>query len=167
MNLTWEFQDAEVRKLLDGMVRSAADLKPLLQQTADLLREDVLIQFQSGGIPAWKPLAASTVRQKARQGYPRLNRKGEEVATLMQQGNFGPENILIRTGALLSSWTQKQDPDHIEEITGDSVSVGSSLPYAAYHQTGGKRLPARPMTITPRALKKIEELFAGKLAQEN
>lgn len=135
----------------------------ILEQAAEIIRSDVLAQFHSGGIPAWKPLAPATVRAKRRTGYPRLNRKGEVPAMLVQNGNFAPSNILIRTGALLSSWTQKQDPDHIEEIDGDMLTFGSSLRYAAYHQTGtGKGLPARPIAITEDAMKKIEAIVGSE-----
>lgn len=141
-------------------LEASAQPQRILQSAAEIIRSDVLAQFHAGGMPAWKPLAPSTVRAKRRSGYPRLNRKGEEPAMLKQNGCFAPTNILIRTGAGLSSWTQKQDPDHIEEIEGDTLSFGTSLEYMKYHQTGsGRGLPARPITITEDAMRKIEALF--------
>ena len=96
----------------------------LLAGVAGILREDVLRQFRAGGIPPWQPLSPTTVREERRLGYPRVTRKGTPASRLMQQGRFGPENILIRTGALLSSWTDKTDPHHFEEVTGDTVMIG-------------------------------------------
>jgi phage gpG-like protein len=162
VNITYSLDASEWIKTLSALEQNV-DPRNILQQAAEIIRSDVIAQFQSGGIPSWKPLATSTIRQKRAAGYPRHNQKGEEVQSLKQNGVFGPENILIRSGALFSSWTQKQDPDHIEEIDGDTLTFGSSLDYAAYHQTGsGRGLPARPITITEDAMRKIEAIVGSE-----
>jgi len=75
---------------------------------------------------------------------------------MIQNGQFGPQNILMRTGALLSSYVDDSDPDHIEQVTESGIEVGSSLPYADHHQYGTRRMAARPLTITAQGLAAIE-----------
>lgn len=167
---------------IDSVLAMASRLERpqgFLQSVANILREDVARQFQAGGIPAWAPLSPNTIAAKRRAAQPRVTRKGPPPSSIIQQGNFGPESILVRSAALYSSWTDKDDSHHIEEISADAVTIGSSLPYAAVHQDGasfitrpfgrGKgvlvTIPARPVTITPEALKRIE-LLAAQL-QEN
>jgi len=138
------------------------------QRIASILRADTLRQFQAGGIPSWAPLQPRTIEQKARMGYPRLTRGGLVPQRMIQRGSFGPGNVLMRTGALLSSWSDSDDPHHFEEVERDSVSIGSSLPYAGTHQEGYRGMlfgnptiqgviPARPIRITAEARRQITE----------
>lgn len=137
-----------------------ADLRTGLgSMVASRLREDALQQFQSGGDPAWPPLAESTVKAKRAMGYPRLNRRGQIPRNMLQNGRFGPENILMRTGALLSSWTQEQDPDHVEIVTEESVSTGSTVAYAGAHQEG-KGVPKRAINVTDEAVRDVTNMAA-------
>lgn len=59
--------------------------------------------------------------------------------------------ILIRTGRLFSSMFEGGG-DHLEEFvtagSGDVV-VGTSVPYAVFHQFGTSRMPARPIFVPP------------------
>ncbi len=171
---------------LKGVEAVLANPKSVFDRCGELLRDDALRQFQAGGDPAWRPLSRYTIAKKRSfgkkpldqraSGYVRMNRKGQIPKMLVQNGNFGPENILMRTGALLSSWTQTQDPDHIERINGDTLEFGSSVPYARIHQLGGSvplfgnrekmvHIPARPIRITDAALaamtKAAAEVVAG------
>jgi phage gpG-like protein len=136
------------------------------KRIASIMRADALRQFQAGGEPNWPPLAPATIERKARLGYPRLNRRGLIPQRLVQRGNFGPSNILMMTGALLSSWSDEQDPHHVEELEPRSVSIGSDLDYAGVHQNGYQgplfgnpkiqgTIPARPIRITNDAKEKI------------
>lgn len=127
---------------------------------ASRLRADALEQFQAGGKPAWKPLSQRTIDAKRRAGYPRLNRKGQIPKNMVQNGKFGPENILMRTGALLSSWTQEQDPDHTELVTAESVTIGSTVDYAGVHQQGGGNVPKRSINVTGEAQRDVAKMAA-------
>jgi phage gpG-like protein len=133
-----------------------------LEAVADALREGVAQQFAEGGIPRWAGLARRTIDMKRLSGYPRLNRFGSPSESLFQRGSFGPGNILIRTGALLSSWTRKDDPNHIQRIDGQAVEIGSSMPYAGFHQKGTPRLPQREIVVT----REMEQEAARRLIQE-
>ena len=77
---------------------------------------------QSGGLqtPAWPALAASTLKQKAKQGYS--------------------SQPLIRTGHLRQSYRPFSD--------NDQAGVGSEVPYSQYHETGTKNMPQRA-TLPP------------------
>ncbi len=138
---------------------------------AAMMREDVRRQFAMGGIPAWPALSPRTIAAKRAAGYPRLTRRGTIPTSMMQRGAFGPENILMRTGALLQSWTRSpdQDPDAIEEITQGAVATGTKLYYAAAHQTGQpeRNLPARPVRITPQLERNVRQLIERALGGSN
>jgi hypothetical protein len=66
-------------------------------------------------------------------------------ATLRRQRARTP--ILYKTGALLRSLGEPGAAGHVEELEGYSLTLGSRLPYALYHQTGTRRLPARPIIV--------------------
>lgn len=163
--------DAAGAEVLEARAGRVAG-RPVLEAAAQILRDDVLAQFQRGGDPPWAPLSPRTVAKKRAAGYPRLNRKGEPPKLLMQNGNFGPENILMRTGALLTSWTQKGDPHHVELVDEQSgeVAIGSSLPYAPTHQRGGRgfrgsAVPARPVRLRSEAVERIARLISEQMEQ--
>lgn len=141
------------------------------KKIATILRNDARAQFQSGGSPSWAPLSPRTIERKRKMGYPRLNRRGLVPRAMIQKGNFGPENILMMTGALFSSWTNENDPHHVEEITPQSVATGSDLIYAGTMQEGGEGwngspIPARPIVITDQARARIAELIEDQATQQ-
>lgn len=137
------------------------DLKKGLGKViGEILCKDALRQFQAGGLdPAWTPLKPATIKQKERLGYPRLSRSATAPPSLVQAGSFGPANILERTGALLSSWSDQNDPNHYEKINSDSIESGSTLFYAQYHQDPkpGSKNPKRAIGITDQAKAEIAE----------
>ncbi len=119
-DLTCSTNSEALDRRLESFQTSLADLSPALREIADDFREMVAEQFatqgSAGGTP-WAPLAASTLRR----------RRGAGVG------------ILYVTGALLRSLVEPGARAHIEEIDGGSISLGSSLPYALFHQTGTGR----------------------------
>lgn len=162
LDIRVDTQDA--KREVAGMLKRAQNRGPLLERIAEIMRLDVALQFKVGGVPTWAPLKAATIASKKRMGYARLNRKGKKgeyaSQSLTPYGEhgvlFGPTAVLIRTGALFSSWTSKDDGDHITEFDGDSVRIGTSLAYAAAHQCGGTRLPKRAITITDEARRQVD-----------
>lgn len=115
-----------LERTLENFQSSLADNSPALAVVADDLREMIAEQFATegaaGGTP-WAPLAASTLKKK------RETRRG----------------ILNVTGALLASLTEAGSPGHVEKVDGRQLLLGSALPYATFHQTGTRRMPARPI----------------------
>lgn len=104
-------------RTLRNFQASLADSSPALTAVADDLREMIAAQFATegaaGGTP-WAPLADSTLRKS------RNARAG----------------ILDVTGALLGSLTDAGAPGNVQEVDGQQLIFGSSLPYATFHQTG-------------------------------
>lgn len=90
------------------------------RQLATQLYGWVLRNFQQSGAlqsPVWRPLAASTLKQKQRKGYS--------------------GTPLIRTGHLRQSFRQFYD--------NDQAGVGTEVPYSQYHETGTRTIPQRAM----------------------
>lgn len=75
-------------------------------------------QAAAGPVPAWPPLAESTVTQKIRLGYA------------------PPDNPLLRTGEMRDSITT--------EIEGLVGAVGSDSKIALYQEMGTSKMPPRP-----------------------
>lgn len=100
-----------------------------LEEIAVLLGEAVEKQFDTEGGHAsggWKALTEERVATKARLGLdPR---------------------ILRATSALFDSLTRKYDPRHIERLSGSSLTFGSTVSYAIFHQSSAPRakIPYRP-----------------------
>lgn len=57
--------------------------------------------------------------------------------------HYPGRKILELTGRLKNSLTTKGGPDNVLEITRDTLSVGTRVPYAMYHQTGTPKMPMR------------------------
>lgn len=142
---------------------------PVLYAIAGIMRADARAQFAEGGDPAWKPLAPSTLAAKIRARLPAKTAKGRVPTRLKQNGNFGAANILIATGVLRDSWSRKGAKGAVEEVneaTG-TVNIGSSIPYAAAHQSGrAPGLAARPVVITGDARRKIVGAVEGFFAED-
>lgn len=103
-----------------------SDLSVPFAQIADDLQADFTLNMATeGGVFAggWAPLAASTIADRVRKGY-------------------GASPILYRTGRLANSLSG-DGGDTVKTVTAKSVTVGTSVPYATYHQTGTKKMPQR------------------------
>lgn len=143
MQFTYDVNSESVGQVLESFQNSLADNSPALKLIADDFREMIGQQFATegaaGGTP-WAGLAPSTLRSRR-----------------------GGSGILNSTGALLASLTDPTSAGHAEESDGQSLSIGSSLPYALFHQTGagrgfgmtsllsgrglGRGLPMRPIIV--------------------
>ena len=116
MQFTATVNSEPVEQALRVFQASLAEQSPALTEIADDLRAMVTEQFASegraGGTP-WAELAPSTARRR----------------------RAGP-SLLNVTGALLASLRDAGAPGHVEETAGQTLTLGSRLPYAIYHQTG-------------------------------
>jgi len=147
IEFTFNFNPAPIDRALAAFQESLADYSPALRLIADDFREMISEQFASegraGGTP-WAELAPSTLRRKP----------------------TGSSGILYSTGALLRSLRDSGAPGHVEELEAESLTLGSRLPYAQYHQTGtgwgvgrtesasamrqGPGMPMRPLIVVSR-----------------
>jgi hypothetical protein len=98
--------------------------EPLTQVGLDWQDEFTANFVGEGGVyGGWAPLAPSTVAEKARLGYG--------------------GGTLVRTGALMDSMTRRGAGGNVFNVTPRSLEVGTNIPYAAYHQQGTYKMPAR------------------------
>ena len=116
MQFTTTVTSEPVEQALRAFQASLAEPSPALAEIADDFRAMVTEQFASegraGGTP-WAALAPSTARRRR-----------------------GGMSLLNLTGALLASLSDAGAPGHVEETDGQTLTLGSRLPYAIYHQTG-------------------------------
>src|ERR1043165_2941998 len=81
--------------------------------------------------PRWAPLSPRTIREKIRLG-------------------FGRKPIMRRTDRLYRSLTlQAKTRDGIVRVSETTLEVGTAVPYAAFHQRGGRILPRRQVLPDP------------------
>lgn len=99
---------AELESALNAKVLAISQRRPLMRNLAAVMHQAVMDNFDTGGRPAWVPLAPATVRYKKEAGR---------------------ERPLIMNNHLRGGITTYHD--------NDSALVGSNLPYARIHQEGG------------------------------
>lgn len=131
--------EVQVNAALTGLLRRARDFEPAWKGFADdkgfkvpgvetVLRESVRARFSSEGRPQspWPALTAATNLDRIRHGYP-------------------PEHpILVRSGALLDSFTLRAHPEHIFDFGPQWMEFGTKVPYGIFHQRPEARR-RRPM----------------------
>ena len=140
--------DYKVRGMLINALNIVGNLSPIMHDIALMMRSTVEKNFEAEGrdelgrTHTWKPLAPST--QKSRARY-----KGEEHKA---------HPILEMTGRLKQSL-------HIAWGR-DWAQVYSGVKYGVYHQTGTRKMPARPFMVMPeKDLHQIEEFIARQIEE--
>jgi phage virion morphogenesis protein len=89
---------------------------------------------------------------------PRPKRKGQRA---------GRDKPLIDTGLLRASMSARHAADHIEEVHGSSLTFGTSVWYASFHQHGTQTIPARPFSgLSPVDETRIQEIAGRFILQE-
>lgn len=122
------FGDVQLARNLDRWADAIDDASPAFEAMADDFLDIDAAQFASEGgrSGGWAPLAPSTVRSR---------------------GSAHP--ILFESGRLQQSLTTRSSTDAVRRITADSLEVGTTVPWARYHQTGTARMPRRrPVEFT-------------------
>ena len=88
--------------------------------------------------------------------------KQKMVQTMARPYFPGFEGILILSGALFTSVTGGETEHTIDTMNYRSLELGTTLPYAVFHQYGFGRIPARPfMGISQDLGDRIANLFAN------
>jgi phage gpG-like protein len=132
--------DVQLRRSLIRISDRLGDLRPGLEDIADLIAEDLAKRFVSQNSPSlgrWPPLTPAYRRWKQKH-YP-----GRRILTL--------------TGALKKDYTQR--PFGYEKFTPHTFSMGSHLPYAAAHQDGLGHMPRRPVELSDDAKRQMTKLM--------
>lgn len=104
------------------------NLQPALDAFGFFLLSTIEQRFQSQGQPRWAPLKPRTVAEKRRLG-------------------FGDKGILERTGQLRRGFRKRATRDTLV-LTNNRTANGVNL--FAVHQSGTRRIPARPMMVFDR-----------------
>lgn len=143
--------DEALAAAIDNNVKAIKNWKPFFRDYIHVVLEPGIVeQFvsegKSGNTP-WAPLAPSTIARRSRGGI----RGG------LAFGSFaGNLDILRRTNRLYESFLG--GPDHIQTITNQTLTWGTSVPYAPIHQTGTRAprhgaIPARPILVMSEKMK--------------
>jgi phage gpG-like protein len=138
----------DVRHLKEALRRAAAatrNLRPAMRDIGEHMLRSVNRNFDVQGRPQkWAPLAASTLarvalgsssRRKTRR--TRFTRSGSMRAAARRR--LSGKKILIDTGRLIRSITYRA-------MTREVV-IGTNVKYAATHQFGRGKIPARPFLL--------------------
>lgn len=113
--------DVQVLSALSRFGEYATDMRDAFDKIADDFQKNVSPERFAKEGPGWAPLSPAYARWKARE-YP-------------------GKKILERTGDLKSSL--EGGPGAIRIVTKDALVLGTSIPYARYHQSGTSRMPQR------------------------
>jgi phage gpG-like protein len=119
--------DAQFNRALEGLYDSLKDFRRAWPQVAERYYLVIRRQFDSEGGRAnpWAELAPSTLAGKAI--------------------NYPGQPILRASNALFQSMVNAFDQNAVFRMTEDSLTLGTTLDYAAYHQKGTSKMPARPI----------------------
>ncbi len=134
LGLTFEVAGVpQVARVLGVMMRSVRNLQPAWGEIADdfVKREKRLFQ-QQGSVQGWDRWAAL---------HPDYEK--------WKQTHGFSTRILVRTGAVERSLTTRHDRHAVFNAGPLRMEIGTSIPYAGYHQTGTRKMPKRePIRIT-------------------
>ena len=136
--------DEQVSRNLLRMGELAENMDTPLREVADVVRERIVANFDAQG-PGWAPLDEDTILTRAALGY-------------------GPGPILVRSGRMRASLTGESN-EAITEIDGSSLAIGSSVPYAEFHQTGTANMPARPQVLPERVKRDAVKVLQRHLVE--
>ena len=131
------------------------NLTPVMASIGEYMIGEVNDRFKSETAPdgtKWAPLAASTIKDKARRQKSGTTRSGKSRVRC----NAEPNAILKSTFLLRDTINYKPAPF--------SVAVGTPLAYGRWHQYGTSRMPKREFLGYNQAdLKEIENIVVDAL----
>lgn len=115
---------SQLQVRLNSLRRQITDLKPIIEDTVlPMVQREIRRVFRTRGYGTWAPLHPATIAAK------------------------GHDRPLIRSRRLFRSLTNEDHADAIVNIDDDSLTVGTDVPYAIYHESENiaPRIPARPI----------------------
>jgi phage gpG-like protein len=123
---------AAMERGLARFTEGLADYRPLWRAIEDDFYAAEQEQFRTEGTatgPHWTALSPNYAKWKETRFPGRL--------------------ILERTGDLRRSLTDRQDPNALCIEERKTLTLGSRIPYASFHQQGTSKMPARPVMAAP------------------
>lgn len=128
---------------IGGFRDRLTDFTPLWERFASVLEGIETDRFDTEGHGEWPELAPSTVREKTRLGFPL--------------------DILVRTGKLKKSLTERELAMRLTPL---SMSWGTDVEYAKYHQEGTTKMPQRKvLDIDVADRRRLEAAMVGWIDQ--
>ena len=137
-----EIDDSEVREKFLKLQELGISLSHKMMDVGLKVQNTIELAFEEQQSPygeTWEPLADSTVSGSYRGR--KKGKRGKETAGYKAYASG--RKILIQEGTLAGAFQP--------EISGDTVTLGTNLPYAAIHHFGGDagrgkqvKIPARP-----------------------
>ena len=118
----------ELQKRLESAKKALTDMTPMWRSVGEYMFKRTIANFDGEHAPdgtPWKPLSAARINQRKKRHAKGKNKK-----------RAGQMKILNDTGELRKS--VRKDPSK------DGVVIGAYRKYAATHQFGRGRIPARP-----------------------
>lgn len=124
-----------VRASAFRLARQFGDMSsPLITSIKKVVIPSMIRNYMLQGRPSWQPLAESTIERRSSKGFPRILIDTEKMARIS------------------TSWP-------IWKVDGNSANMealDAVVPYARYHQSGTKNMPARPFALLQ--LKDVENI---------
>ncbi|MBT3194806.1 MAG: hypothetical protein HN341_19840 [Verrucomicrobia bacterium] len=138
-----------VRSVLEAKKR-AGDMGPIWELVAtDFAAEETQVFAHGGawgGYTAWAPVQEKVAKAKARQGFQSA--------------------VLVGSGRLKNSLTQRGHPEFRYEPTPLTLKLGTRVPYASSHDEGTTHLPQRSLIrITPQAQSRWASLMTQYITE--
>ncbi len=164
-----EVEVTGIERVLDKLQRAAkiAGTKTVLEGIGDIVVDSVQENFREEGVDGkkWIENRHDTIAKKHLNGKKNNYRKNRRL-TKTGQRRVGKNQILTDTSTLRRSV-------HRTKFSGDSVFVGTNMPYGAIHHFGGPtgrgkkvNMPARPwLVVNKNGLKRIEEFVESKIEE--
>jgi hypothetical protein len=128
--ITIQWQSGNLNAVLKGIEGALTDLRPAWGDVDKIVAKFMAEVFRAEGAYAgskWKPLNKAYAVQKARK--------------------WGAKPILQASGALMRSFVNADDPDHVMRVGPTFGEFGSRKRYAKAHHFGypPNNLPSRPL----------------------
>ena len=98
---------------------------PLIRSIRKVVIPSMIRNYMLQGRPSWQPLADSTLERRSSKGFPRILIDTEKLARIS------------------TSWPIWK----INRTEANMESLDLVVPYAKYHQSGTKDMPARPFAL--------------------
>lgn len=121
--------------------------------------------------PAWPDITA-VYRQMMQEQFDRQGARGGgkwaplSPAYKRWKETVAPGQPILVLGGRLKASMVGQTADTIQDYRPLDVTLGTIVPYAKYHQTGTRKMPARPpIVLRPRDIKAMTEVMVNQSAE--
>lgn len=134
VEIRFDIDDTEVTQWLNDSIDKMRDFKPLLRKFQVQMIRSFSLNFVREGRPnRWAKLRPNTIASR----------------------RAGSSRVLQDTGRLRMSAIARRAPGNITKMSPNVLRMGSSVPYAAFHEFG-----TRPYTIRPKRRKFLSFMTA-------